>query len=103
MRGDVVRLKAPRGARGHEQEGPRLAVVVQSDALPLSTLLVAPTSTSARPTSFRPEIEVAGRTTRVLLEQMRVADPGRLGETVGHLGRDELAAVEEAVRVVLDL
>ena len=62
MRGDVYELKASRDARGHEQRGNRYAVVVQSDLLPLSTLLVAPTSTSARPTSFRPEIEIDGKT-----------------------------------------
>src|SRR4051794_23553898 len=58
VRGDVHRLRAPRSARGHEQQGSRYAVVVQSDALPLSTLIVAPTSTSARPASFRPEINL---------------------------------------------
>ena len=47
MRGEVYRLRAPRRARGYEQTGPRYAVVVQSDQLPLSTLLVAPTSTTA--------------------------------------------------------
>jgi hypothetical protein len=35
MRGDLYRLKAPRGTRGHEQAGQRYAVVVQSDDLPL--------------------------------------------------------------------
>ncbi|TDE09129.1 hypothetical protein E1269_15565 [Jiangella asiatica] len=50
-----------RGSRGHER-GKRYAVVVQSDLLPLSTWLVAPTSTSARPTSFRPEVEISGKT-----------------------------------------
>ena len=48
--------RAPRANRGHEQRGTRFAVVVQSDSLPLSTLLVAPTSTSARAASFRPRI-----------------------------------------------
>jgi mRNA-degrading endonuclease toxin of MazEF toxin-antitoxin module len=41
VRGEVFRLRAPRGSRGHEQSGPRYAVVVQSDQLPLSTWLVA--------------------------------------------------------------
>ncbi|HWH29301.1 MAG TPA: type II toxin-antitoxin system PemK/MazF family toxin, partial [Mycobacteriales bacterium] len=64
MRGDVYRLWAPRERRGPEQAGSRFAVVVQSDLLPLSTLLVAPTSTSARAASFRPEVVIADRTTR---------------------------------------
>jgi len=51
-------LRSPRGAQGHEQSGVRYAVVVQSDLLPLSTWLVAPTSTSARGATFRPEVSI---------------------------------------------
>lgn len=103
MRGDVHRLRSPRGARGHEQSGPRYAVVVQSDALPLSTLLVAPTSTSARAASFRPEVVVDGRETRVLAEQTAAVDPSRLGDPVGRLSYDELRRVDAALRLVLDV
>ena len=102
MRGDLYRPKAPRDARGHEQRGNRYAVVVQSDLLPLSTWLAA-TSTSARPTSFRPEIEIQGKTTYVLVEQTAAIDPERLGELVGHLTRIELIAVDDALRTVLHL
>lgn len=63
---------------------------------PLSTWLVAPTSTSARPATFRPEVEIAGRTTRVLAEQTTAIDPGRLGESFGHLAFGELRRVEAA-------
>ncbi len=103
MRGDVHELKAPREARGHEQRGNRFAVVIQSDLLPLSTLLVAPTSTGARPTSFRPEIEINGKTTYVLAEQAAAIQPERLGRVVGHLSRDEMTAVDAALRIVLHL
>ena len=52
VRGEVFRLPAPRGARGHEQRGARFAVVVQADEfLDLSTVLVSPTSASAQPAS----------------------------------------------------
>lgn len=103
MRGDVHRLPAPRGTRGHAQAGTRLAVVVQSDRLPLSTLLVAPTSASARPASFRPEVTIDGVPTRVLVEQTTAVDPTRLGDAVGRLTVDELADVDRALVVVLDL
>ncbi len=101
MRGDVHQLRAPREAKGHEQRGNRYAVVVQSDLLPLSTWLVAPTSTSARPTSFRPEVEVGGKSTLVLVEQIAAIDPERLGQLVGHLTQREMADVDDAIRVVL--
>ncbi len=103
MRGDVHRLRAPRGARGSEQAGSRYAVVVQSDQLPLSTWLVAPTSTSARAASFRPGIEVGGQSTQVLAEQTAAVDPNRLGDQVGHLGQDEMRRVDAALRIVLGL
>jgi mRNA interferase MazF len=103
VRGDVHELRAPRDARGHEQRGNRYAVVVQSDLLPLSTWLVAPTSTSARAASFRPEVDVGGAATRVLVEQTTAVDPERLGRLVGHLSTTELAAVDAALLVVLGL
>ena len=103
MRGEVYRLHAPRGAVGHEQAVSRYAVVVQSDQLPLSTWLVAPTSTSARAASFRPEVEIGGTVTRVLAEQTAAVDPRRLGRSVGYLSVDEMRRVDAAMRLVLDL
>jgi mRNA interferase MazF len=103
VRGEVYRLNAPRDAPGHKPAGSRYAVVVQSDALPLSTLLVAPTSTSARPATFRPEVAIAGRTTLVLAEQTAAVDPRRLGPSAGRLSFDELRRVEAALRLVLEL
>lgn len=104
MRGDVHWLRAPRDAQGHEQRGPRYAVVVQADDLQtLSTWLVAPTSTSARAATFRPGVVIGGIRTRVLVEQAAAVDPRRLGDRVGHLGFEELRAVDAALRVVLDL
>lgn len=103
MRGEVFRLHAPRGSRGHEQLGSRYAVVVQSDQLPLSTWLVAPTSRSARAASFRPEVEIGGVNTRVLAEQAAAIDPGRLGKSVGFLSIHEMRRVDAALRIVLDL
>ncbi|MGY1671434.1 type II toxin-antitoxin system PemK/MazF family toxin [Geodermatophilus sp. SYSU D00710] len=103
MRGEVFRLRAPRDTRGHEQSGQRFAVVVQSDLLPLSTWLVAPTSRSARAASFRPEVEIGGRLTRVLAEQTAAVDPQRLGASAGHLGSEEMRRVDAALRLVLSL
>lgn len=104
MRGDLYRLKAPKAARGHEQAGARYAVVVQSDDLPLSTWIVAPTSTGRREASFRPEIEIDGTRTRVMVEQLTVVDPQvRLGEFAGRLDAAEMRAVDAALLAVLSL
>jgi mRNA interferase MazF len=102
VRGEVFRLPAPRGTRGHEQSGSRYAVVVQSDQLPLSTWLVAPTSTSARAATFRPEVEIGGSLTRVLAEQTAAVDPDRLGQGVGYLSLEEMRRVDAALRIVLE-
>ena len=102
-RGDVFELHLPRGM-GHEQQGRRFGVVVQSDALlPRSTVLIAPTSTSARPASFRPVIELDGQRTAVLVEQTGAVDISRLGKLVAHLDPEEQWAIDTALSTVLDL
>jgi mRNA interferase MazF len=104
VRGDLYRLRAPKDARGYEQSETRFAVVVQSDDLPLSTWLVAPTSTRRREASFRPEITINGVKTRVMVEQLTVIDPQtRLGDFAGRLDPDELREVDAALLVVLGL
>lgn len=103
MRGEVFRLHAARRSRGHEQSGLRYAVVVESDQLPLSTWLVAPTSTSARAARFRPQVAIDGRVTRVLAEQTAAVDPGRLGNSVGYLSLEEMRRIDAALRIVLGL
>jgi mRNA interferase MazF len=104
VRGDLYRLKAPKETRGHEQAGERYAVVVQSDDLPLSTWIIAPTSTGRRAASFRPEIEINGAKTRVMIEQLTVVDPEtRLGDFAGRLDGAEIQAVDAALQSVLAL
>lgn len=103
LRGDVYRVKLPKGV-GHEQHGDRYGVVVQADELlPRSVVIVAPTSRSARAASFRPEIEIDGESTRVLVEQVGAVDGRRLRELAGHLSPAELWGVEEALQAVLGL
>lgn len=103
LRGDVFRLRLGRRHR-HEQSGVRYGVIVQSDALMrLSTVLVAPTSTAARQASFRPEIDIDGNVTRVLVEQTGAIDLSRLGDYRGHLSVEEQWGVDLALETVLDL
>ena len=103
LRGDIYRFRVPKGV-GHEQHGRRYGVVVQADALlPRSVVLVAPTSRSARPASFRPEVDLDGATTRVLVEQIGAVDASRLGRLAGHLSPEEMWGVDEAICTVLGL
>lgn len=103
QRGDVYRFRLPKGV-GREHHGNRYAVVVQADELlPRSVVIVAPTSRSAKPASFRPEIDVAGEATRVLVEQLGAVDAQRLGKLVGHLAPAEIWDVGGALTTVLGL
>ncbi|NJC21355.1 mRNA interferase MazF [Arthrobacter pigmenti] len=101
MRGEVYRL--PARGKGHKQKGRRYAVVVQPDWLSLSTWIVAFTSTSARETSFRPPVLIAGRQTLVMCDQLATVDLNRLTDSVGFLTVDEMQRVDEALALVLDL
>ena len=103
LRGDVHRFRLPKGV-GREQHGDRYGVVVQADEfLPRSVVIVAPTSRRARAASFRPEAEIAGENTRILIEQISAVDTRRLGELVGHLSTEELWGIDEALVDILGL
>jgi mRNA interferase MazF len=104
FRGAVYELKAMPGARGNEQQGRRYAVVIQSDQFATSLVTVAMTSTSAVPTVYRPEIELDGKTTRILTDQIYSVDPGsRLGGFKGALDADELIELDRALMLKLGL
>ena len=97
MRGAVYRIDLGR-PRGHEQGGRRLGLVMSPSHSPLSLITVVPTSISARPSIHRPELEIAGRTTRALTDQIRSIDTDYLvGDPVDYLTRDAMAEVELAL------
>ena len=72
--------------------------------LPWSVATVAPTSTSAQPALSRPEVEILGRSTRVLVDQIRTVDVDHLSDDpVDYLGRDAMAQVDHALAHYLGL
>jgi mRNA interferase MazF len=103
LRGDVYEFRLARGT-GHEQQGRRYGVIVQAnELLPRSVVLVAPTSLSARAASFRPEIDLLGATTRVLVEQLGAVDASRLGDLVGHVTPEQQWGIDDALITILGL
>jgi len=97
IRGAVYRIDLGR-PRGHAQGGKRLGLVVSPSGSPLSVVTMIPTSTSAGPSIHRPELEVAGRQTRMLVDQIcSVAVDHVEGEPVDYLSRDHLGEVEFAL------
>jgi len=103
VRGDVHAITLSRN-RGRVQHGRRFAVIVQADdLLALSTVVICPTSSSAPPASFHPEIDLQDERTIVLCEMVGAVDARALGDHVGHLAYEELRSVEEALSLVLSL
>ncbi len=97
IRGAIYRIDLGR-PRGREQGGKRLGLVMSPSDSPLSVVTVVPTSTSAGASIHRPELEIAGRPTRVLVDQIRSIDIDYVvGDPVDYLTRDRLAQVELAV------
>ena len=105
MRGDIYELRATPRAQGHERKGERYAVALRSHSLQqLTTLVAAPTTTGSWESSFHPIIELNGRRTRVLVEQIQAIDAEkRLGRKVGRLSAGEQDEVDRALRLVLGL
>lgn len=102
-RGDVFWVDFGRRA-GHEQEGRRPAIVVQSDLyLALSTVWVIPASTSARAdVDFHVPVTVQGRRTLALVEQLTTIDKARRLKSenhLGHLSPEEMAEIDEMMRI----
>jgi mRNA interferase MazF len=106
VRGDVYGLRPTKQSRGHEQRGRRFAVIVQASLFEhLSTWLAIPTSTSARPFVFRPQIEVPGEgPSLALCEGLVSIDPQeRLGARLGSLTYAEMQEIDKAILLLLDL
>lgn len=100
-RGDVFRIR-PLNGQSHGHRGARFGVIIQTDALlKLSTVIVAPTSKSAQPASFRPRVIIEKEETHVLIDQLTALDVNRLGRHVGTLALEEIWAVDDAIRLTL--
>ncbi|MFZ2050390.1 MAG: type II toxin-antitoxin system PemK/MazF family toxin [Solirubrobacteraceae bacterium] len=103
VRGDLHEINLP-ARRGNVQHGRRYAVIVQADdLLALSTVVICPTSRSAFPASFHPEVAVLDEPTQVLCEMVGAVDAQALGKRIGHLAHHEMQAVQDALLLVLDL
>lgn len=97
IRGAIYRVDLGR-PRGHEQGGRRLGLVVSPSDSPLSAVTVIPTATAAGRSIHRPELEIAGRPTLLLVDRIRLIDVDYVvGDPVDFLTRDELAEVELAL------
>ena len=104
IRGAVYPVDLGAAKRGHEQRGRRLGLVISIEQNAWSTVTIIPTSTSAQPAVFRPDVIIAGRDTRILIDQIRTIDTAYVtGELVDYLSRDDMAQVEQSLSRYLGL
>src|SRR5580704_1793323 len=98
IRGAVYPVDLGDAKGGHEQRGRRLGLVISIEQNAWSAVTIIPASTSAQSAVFRPEVVVAGRDTRILIDQIRTIDTSYVtGELVDYLSRDDLAHVEHSL------
>lgn len=104
IRGAIYPVDLGDAKRGHEQRGHRLGLVVSIEQNAWSTVTIIPTSTSAQASVFRPEVAIAGRETRILIDQIRTIDVSYVvGELVDYVSRDDMAQVEHTLSRYLGL
>ena len=85
--------------RGRHEIAGEVGVILQADEfLSRSVVIVAPTSQSARPASFRPQIEVDDQPPRVLVEQLWAVGTTVFAKLVGHVAATVVSCAEEGTR-----
>jgi mRNA interferase MazF len=104
IRGAVYPVDLGDAKRGHEQRGRRLGLVMSIEQNAWSTVTIIPTSTSSQVSVFRPEAIIAGRPTRILIDQIRTIDVSHVtGELVDYLSRHDMGQVDHIVSRFLGL
>ena len=98
IRGAVYPVDLGDAKRGHEQRGRRLGLVISIEQNAWSTVTIIPTSANAQESVFRPDVVIAGRDTKILIDQIRTVDVSYVvGELVDYLSRDDMAQVEHGL------
>ncbi len=98
IRGAVYPVDLGDAKRGHEQRGRRLGLVISIEQNAWSVVTIIPTSTRAQASIVRPVVVIAGRETKILIDQVRTIDVSYVtGELIDYLSRDDMAQVEHSL------
>jgi mRNA interferase MazF len=91
---------------GTEVRKTRPAVILSNDAQNEAgqRVLAAPlTSNTSRVFSFEAPILVDGKPAKAMLDQVRCLDQSRLGRRMGSASKDEITAIERALKIAFDI
>jgi mRNA interferase MazF len=91
---------------GTETKKTRPAIVISNDSQNRvgRRYIVAPiTSVIKMVYPFEVEININGKSSKVMLDQIRTIDHRRLGEKLGQVSQEELSQVEKAIKLVLHI
>jgi mRNA interferase MazF len=109
LRGDIW-LVDLNPTRGHEQAGKRPGIVVSADLFnqgPAGLVVILPITTKARGIPFHVEINISegGLTKRSFIkcEDIRSITPKHLFKKVGHVSEETMKAIEDRLRILLNL
>ena len=108
-RGEVWRVHL-NPTRGHEQSGIRPALVVSVDTFnngPADLVIVLPVTSVAKGIPFHVEVKPpeGGVTMRSFIkcEEIRCVSKGRLTERLGEVSDRTMDAVQDRIKIILDL
>ena len=113
QRGDIVLVDLPQTSkRGHEQTGPRPALIVHNDATSgiLSVVMIVPMTSNLKSTTFphtilvQPTAENGLSMPSVLLVfQLRAIDKRRIMRTLGSLEKHIMSQVNDEMKKILGI
>lgn len=113
-KGDIAYfdLGSPPGGSGHEQSGNRPGIIISNDANdpnnPMVVIIPLTKQSSASRFPFTLLINSSSSNgltfnSVALVFQLRALDKNRLGDVIGHVDANQLSALENMVRQLLDL
>jgi mRNA interferase MazF len=112
-RGDIVLVELPQASTsGHEQEGPRPALIVHDDATSsqLSVIMIVPMTSNLRARNFSHTILIEpskqnglDKTSVLLVFQLRAIDKVRIRRTLGTIESSIMEQVSVEMKKLLGL
>jgi mRNA interferase MazF len=88
---------------GHEIKKTRPCIVISPDEMNrhLETIMIAPMTTKSRDYPTRVRVNLLGKTSWVVLDQIRTVDRQRFLKKLGDLDKDSIVKVKETINVML--